>query len=101
MSSNDDPLPYTLAGKLLLIASLFLPLLGMWWVIYSMTQSGMSGRFPIVMLCLPFILPAFILFFGGCALCRRLGIRIRKDDIIDERGYPKRARSIKSHESEP
>jgi hypothetical protein len=36
--------------------------------------------------CIPFLLPAALVFLGGCAICRRFGIRIRKDDLVTDDG---------------
>lgn len=79
---NDDPLPYTVAGKLVLVATILTPIVGIWGTLCVLPQR----RYQLVMLCMPFVLPAALVFFGGCAICRRFGIRIRKDDVVNEYG---------------
>lgn len=79
---NDDPNPYTVAGKLVLVAAILPPIVGVLGTLLYLPP----GRYNLVMLCMPFVLPAVVVFLGGCAICRAFGIRIRKDDAVNEDG---------------
>ena len=99
MNGDNDPLPYTLAGRLILIASILTPVFGMWGAIYATSESLPSGSYPLLFFIMPFVLPAFIVFFGGCTICRRMGVRVRKDDVVNDRGIPEPAKTIATESS--
>jgi hypothetical protein len=86
MNVDDDPLPYTVAGKLMLVAAILTLVLGVGGTVCILATYLPARRYPLAMLCVPFVLPAVLVFFGGSAICRRLGIRIRKDDVVNEYG---------------
>jgi len=96
VDDDNDPLPYTVAGRLILSASILTPITGMWGAIYATSESLPSGRYPLLLFVMPFVLPAFLVFFGGCAICRRMGFRVRKDDVINDRGLAEPAMTVKT-----
>ena len=93
VDEDRDPLPYTAAGKLIVIATISTPIVGVSGMIYVLSRYSPDGRYPLVFFCIPFVVPTFVLFYGGCALLRRWGIRVRKDDVISADGGIEPART--------
>ena len=83
---DNPPHPYTIAGRMLLLCAIVLPIGGTWITIYLLSESLPQGRYPILFFAMPFLVAAFVLFFGGSALLRKFGVRIRRDDLISEDG---------------
>lgn len=77
---DDHPLPYTLAGRVLLLICILLGCVGPCYSIYVLYESGWSGSYPIYMLVAPYIVGAVLTFFAGGALLRFCGIAVRKDE---------------------
>ena len=79
---KDPILRYTIPARLLLVAMIVLPIAGTGGLIYCLYESLPSGRYPIIVFAMPFVVVAFLGFHLGSVTLRKLGIRVRHDDII-------------------
>ena len=92
--NDNHPLPYSLAGRLLLVACILLPLCGTWGTMYLLADSLPSGSYPVLFFAIPYIALALLIFFGGCLLLRKAGIRVRRDDVVMPDGLVKPASTL-------
>ena len=91
---DNHPLPYSLAGRLLLVACILLSLCGTWGPMYLLADSLPSGSYPVLFFAIPYIALALLIFFGGCLLLRKAGIRVRRDDVVMPDGLVKPASTL-------
>lgn len=80
--NDNHPLPYTLAGRMLLFLSLILPVAGTWLSIYISQEILAFERMPLTAIATPNVVMGFGLFVTGAAMLRRFGVRVRKDDVV-------------------
>lgn len=83
---DQDPHAYTLPGRLLLVFVILLPIVGTWGTIYLLADSLPSGRYPVLLFAVPYVLLSALLFFAGSSTLRKFGYRVRKDDAISTDG---------------
>ena len=61
---------------------------------YLLAGSLPSGSCPVLFFAIPYIAPALLIFFGGCLLLRKAGIRVRRDDVVMPDGLVKPASTL-------
>ena len=96
---DEHSLPYTRPARILLFVCLVLPVCGTVAGIYWVSFVLHSGNYPLFLVAIPNAVVGAVLFFGGCSVMRRLGMRVRRDDIVGPDGRVSKA-TIDAGESE-
>ena len=81
---EDDPNPFTAAGKVLFLFTLLIVCGGIAWVFLGLLPRMPSGSYPVFYLFGPILVAAALFFFGVAAFLRRRGIAVfvsEKDQI--------------------